>query len=226
MATTLNVNGKAVVVQSPPDTPLLWVLRDDAGPHRHEVRLRRRPVRRLHRARRRPADPLLLDAGRRAGRQEVTTIEGLRRRAIRCRWPGSRRDVPQCGYCQSGQIMSAAALLRRNAAAHRRRHRRRHGRQHLPLRHLPAHPRGDQGTPAAAPELSPRRAVRPLREPMNKPLERHRRRARREVLAIGATRRRRAAGRLLALRTTCWASAPRPTSAPSARSSASRRTAR
>ena len=51
-------------------------------------------------------------------------------------------DVPQCGYCQSGQIMSATALLAEKPEPDRRRHRRRHGRQHLPLRHLPAHPRG------------------------------------------------------------------------------------
>ena len=45
---------------------------------------------------------------------KVTTIEGLDpdRRASRCRRPGSRLQVPQCGYCQSGQIMQAAALLK------------------------------------------------------------------------------------------------------------------
>ena len=54
-----------------------------------------------------------------------------------------RHDVAQCGYCQSGQIMSATAFLKslptgtQPAAA---RHRRRDGRQHLPLRHLCAHP--------------------------------------------------------------------------------------
>ena len=47
----------------------------------------------------------------------------------------------QCGYCQSGQIMAAAALLEGQARADRRRHRRRAERQHLPLRHLPADPR-------------------------------------------------------------------------------------
>ena len=56
-----------------------------------------------------------------------------------------KHDVPQCGYCQSGQVMSATALLRTNKAPTRRRHRQRHERQHLPLRHLPAHPRGHQG---------------------------------------------------------------------------------
>ena len=55
-------------------------------------------------------------------------------------------DVPQCGYCQSGQIMAAAALLKKNAEADRRGHRRGDD-QHLPLRHLPAHPRGRASWP-------------------------------------------------------------------------------
>ena len=77
------------------------------------------------------------------GGKQVTTIEGLSpdgSHPVQRAW--IELDVPQCGYCQSGQIMSAAALLARQAEAHRRRHRRRHGGQHLPLRHLPAHPRG------------------------------------------------------------------------------------
>ena len=85
------------------------------------------------------------------GDKPVTTIEGLskdRSHPVQQAW--IEHDVPQCGYCQSGQIMSASALLAKQAAPHRRRHRRRHGRQHLPLRHLSAHPcghssrRGDQ----------------------------------------------------------------------------------
>ena len=50
-------------------------------------------------------------------------------------------DVAQCGYCQSGQIMSATALLAQHRRPERRRHRRGDDRQHLPLRHLRAHPR-------------------------------------------------------------------------------------
>ena len=52
-------------------------------------------------------------------------------------------DVAQCGYCQPGQIMAATALLAQDAQAHRRRHRPGDD-QHLPLRHLHAHPRGHQ----------------------------------------------------------------------------------
>ena len=53
--------------------------------------------------------------------------------------------VPQCGYCQAGQIMSATALLEKTAQAERRRHRQRHERQPLPLRHLHPDPQRDQG---------------------------------------------------------------------------------
>ena len=76
-----------------------------------------------------------------AGR-DITTIEGLSpdgTHALQRAW--EELDVPQCGYCQAGQIMSAAALLAKNAKSDRRGHRRRDERQPLPLRHLPAHPR-------------------------------------------------------------------------------------
>ena len=53
-------------------------------------------------------------------------------------------NVPQCGYCQSGQIMQAAALLKKQRQAHRRGDRRGHVGQYLPLRNLPAHSRGHQ----------------------------------------------------------------------------------
>ena len=73
---------------------------------------------------------------------KIVTIEGLSAELarIRCRRRGLAIDVPQCGYCQSGQIMAAAALLKKNAEADRRRHRRGDD-QHLSLRHLSAHPR-------------------------------------------------------------------------------------
>ena len=75
------------------------------------------------------------------GSRAVTTIEGLSTdgsHPVQKAW--AEVDVVQCGYCQPGQIMAAAALLSRTPA-HRRGHRRRSLREHLPLRHLPAHPR-------------------------------------------------------------------------------------
>ena len=78
---------------------------------------------------------------------EITTIEGLKTKeaqAVQAAW--EKLDVPQCGYCQSGQVMSAAALLAKNKKPDRRRHRRGDGRQRLPLRDLRPHPRRDQGS--------------------------------------------------------------------------------
>ena len=80
---------------------------------RHEIRLRHRPMRRLLGAHQRRGDTVLLDAGRRRrATDKITTIEGLSPTAshpVQKAWLAI--DVPQCGYCQSGQIMAAAALL-------------------------------------------------------------------------------------------------------------------
>ena len=109
----LNINGSTRRVDVEPDTPLLWVLREHAGHDRHQVRLRRRAVRRLHRAYQRRGGALLRAAGVECRRQAtITTIEGLSRNSshpVQKAWLAI--DVPQCGYCQSGQIMAAAALL-------------------------------------------------------------------------------------------------------------------
>jgi len=77
--------------------------------------------------------------------KKITTIEGLQRqgRTIRCRRRGSPSRFPQCGYCQSGQIMQAAALLSKNSNPTKGRSGRAHGRQSLPLHDLFAHPEGD-----------------------------------------------------------------------------------
>jgi len=86
-----------------------------AEAHRHQIRLRRRPVRRLHGAHRRRAHVLLPDARVGGAGRAVTTIEGLspnRMNALQKAWLAE--SVPQCGYCQSGQLMSAAALLAAN----------------------------------------------------------------------------------------------------------------
>jgi aerobic-type carbon monoxide dehydrogenase small subunit (CoxS/CutS family) len=115
--TTLTVNQKILDIEAAPDTPLLWVLRDHLGltgtkfgcgaalcgactVHVDGVATRSCVL------------PLRAVAGK-----SVTTIEGLapnRSHPLQRAWV--ELDVPQCGYCQSGQIMAAAALLRANSA--------------------------------------------------------------------------------------------------------------
>lgn len=111
----LSVNGKPVEVDVEPDTPLLWVLRDTLGLTGTKygcgaalcgactVHLDGEPVRSC-------VTPVSA-----IGTRRVTTIEGLsadRSHPVQQAWIAL--DVPQCGYCQSGQIMSAAALLAKN----------------------------------------------------------------------------------------------------------------
>jgi hypothetical protein len=86
----------------------------------------------------------------------VTTIEGLQSKqakAVQAAW--IELQVPQCGYCQSGQIMSATALLEKKRRAERCGHRRRHERQHLPVRHVCAHPRRHSRRRAVGEGLKP-----------------------------------------------------------------------
>ncbi len=112
MATTLNINGKDVSVQAAPDTPLLWVLRDElemtgtkygcgiAQCGACTVQLNGQAMRSCQ-------APIGTLAG-----VKITTIEGLGgAHPVQAAWV--KLDVPQCGYCQSGQIMSAVALLAR-----------------------------------------------------------------------------------------------------------------
>jgi isoquinoline 1-oxidoreductase subunit alpha len=112
----LNVNGKDHEVDVPADTPLLWVLRDElklvgtkfgcgmAQCGACTVHLNGSPVRSC-------SVPASSVAG-----QKITTIEGLAKgnalTAVQKAW--IEHDVPQCGYCQAGQIMSASALLAQN----------------------------------------------------------------------------------------------------------------
>lgn len=114
MTIRFNVNGKAVDVQAEADTPLLWVIRDEIGLTGTKfgcglalcgactVHLDGMPVRSCQ-------TPLSAAAGK-----QVTTIESVATtevgRKIQAAWVA--HDVPQCGYCQSGQIMSAVALLK------------------------------------------------------------------------------------------------------------------
>ena len=114
MATSLEINGRTVQVEAAPDTPLLWVLRDEAGLTGSKygcgvgqcgactVLADGAPVRSS-------SLPVSALAG-----VKITTIEGLGgTHPVQEAWV--KLDVPQCGYCQSGQIMSAVALLAGNA---------------------------------------------------------------------------------------------------------------
>jgi isoquinoline 1-oxidoreductase subunit alpha len=112
---TLHINGKPRQVEVEPDTPLLWVLRDTLGLVGAKygcgagqcgactVHLDGAPTR-----------SCLLPVSS-LGKQKITTIEGLDtngRHPLQQAW--QELDVPQCGYCQAGQIMSACALLKQH----------------------------------------------------------------------------------------------------------------
>jgi isoquinoline 1-oxidoreductase alpha subunit len=112
MAFKLNVNGHTSTVDAPPDMPLLWALRDVLELRGTKygcgigqcgactVHLGGQPVRSCQ-------TPLS-----RVNDQPITTVEGLSptgTHPVQLAW--EEVDVPQCGYCQAGQMMSAAALL-------------------------------------------------------------------------------------------------------------------
>jgi isoquinoline 1-oxidoreductase subunit alpha len=112
---SLKVNGQTLDVDASPDTPLLWVLRDHLNitGTKYGCGMALCGACTVHvdgAATRSCVLPLHAVAGR-----SITTIEGLskdRSHAVQKAW--LEIDVPQCGYCQSGQIMSAAALLKSN----------------------------------------------------------------------------------------------------------------
>ena len=114
MATTVDVNGRALKVNAAPDTPLLWVLRDELGMTGTKYGCGIAQC---------GACTVLIDGQAMrscqmpisaVGAAKVTTIEGLGgTHPLQEAWV--KLDVPQCGYCQSGQIMSAVALLAGNA---------------------------------------------------------------------------------------------------------------
>ncbi len=110
MAIAIEVNGKTVNVTAAEDTPLLWVIRDELGLTGTKygcgiaqcgactVHINGQPARAC-------STPVSAVAG-----LKITTIEGLGgHHPVQQAWV--KADVPQCGYCQSGQIMSAAALI-------------------------------------------------------------------------------------------------------------------
>ena len=113
MAISFNLNGKQASAEVAPDTPLLWVLRDTLGMTGTKfgcgkalcgactVHLNGQAVRSCQ-------TPIGTVAG-----QKITTIEGLAaNHPVKKAW--TALDVPQCGYCQPGQMMQAAALLANN----------------------------------------------------------------------------------------------------------------
>ena len=112
---TLNINGQAYTVDAPSDMPLLWALRDILNLTGTKyscgigtcgsctVLVNGVPMR-----------SCVMPAVSMAG-MEITTIEGLDpggEHPLQIAW--NEEDVPQCGYCQAGQIMTASALLRQN----------------------------------------------------------------------------------------------------------------
>jgi isoquinoline 1-oxidoreductase alpha subunit len=117
MSTTFILNGKPATLDADPNMPLLWAVREVAGLHGTKfgcgmalcgactVHLDGQAIRSC-------VTSLSSVAGR-----EVTTIEGLQSKqakAVQAAW--IEHQVPQCGYCQSGQVMSATALLEKNSA--------------------------------------------------------------------------------------------------------------
>ena len=113
MATTVDVNGRAYSVNSPPDTPLLWVLRDELGltGTKYGCGVAQCGACTVL-ADGTPTRSCQMPVGS-VGAVKITTIEGLGgTHPLQEAWV--KADVPQCGYCQSGQIMSAAGLLAAN----------------------------------------------------------------------------------------------------------------
>jgi isoquinoline 1-oxidoreductase subunit alpha len=115
MPFTLTVNGKATTVDVPGDMPLLWVLRDvlNLKGTKFGCGIGQCGACTVHRAGR-PVRSCSTPVST-IGTAAITTIEGLSANGnhpLQIAW--QELDVPQCGYCQAGQIMSAAALLATN----------------------------------------------------------------------------------------------------------------
>jgi isoquinoline 1-oxidoreductase alpha subunit len=117
MSTSFVLNGRPATLDADPNMPLLWAVREIAGLHGTKfgcgmalcgactIHLDGQAIRSC-------ITPLSAVAGR-----QITTIEGLQSKqakAVQAAWIDLQ--VPQCGYCQSGQVMSATALLEKNSA--------------------------------------------------------------------------------------------------------------
>ena len=116
MQFTLNINGKSEKVDVEPETPLLWVLRDSIGltGTKYGCGIARCGACTIH-VDGQPMKACQLQASAAVGKR-ITTIEGLSNDSshpVQQAWV--EIGVPQCGYCQSGQIMQAAALLTAHA---------------------------------------------------------------------------------------------------------------
>jgi isoquinoline 1-oxidoreductase alpha subunit len=112
---SLKVNGKTHRVDASPDTPLLWVLRDNLGltGTKYGCGIAQCGACTVH-LDGEPTRACVTTLGSAAGKS-VTTIEGLSKSGehpVQRAW--IEMDVVQCGYCQSGQVMAAAALLERH----------------------------------------------------------------------------------------------------------------
>jgi isoquinoline 1-oxidoreductase alpha subunit len=114
MAFKLTVNGHTSTVDTPPDMPLLWVLRDvlDLRGTKYGCGIGQCGACTVHLGS--EAVRACLTPVSAVGSQPITTLEGLSPDGTHpCQLAWQELDVPQCGYCQAGQIMSAAALLAR-----------------------------------------------------------------------------------------------------------------
>ncbi len=143
MPLKLTINSVETTVDVAPDTPLLWVLRDvlNYTGTKYGCGMGLCGACTVH-VDGRPTRSCLARVSSMEGKA-ITTIEGLSpdgAHPVQLAWEAI--DVPQCGYCQAGQIMSAAALLATHAPSHGRRDRHRHERQPVPLRNLSPHPSG------------------------------------------------------------------------------------
>ena len=115
MPYTLRVNGKTVTVDVPPEMPLLWVLRDvlNLKGTKYGCGVGQCRACTVHLGG--TAVASCLTAVSAAAAEPITTIEGLSAdgtHPVQVAW--QEIDVPQCGYCQAGQMMTAAAMLARN----------------------------------------------------------------------------------------------------------------
>jgi isoquinoline 1-oxidoreductase subunit alpha len=115
MTVQLRVNGRVATVDVPPDMPLLWVLRDflDLPGTKFGCGIAQCGACTVH-VNGTPTRSCSTPLGA-VGEAEITTIEGLSpdgSHPLQLAW--QEIDVPQCGYCQAGQLMSAAALLERS----------------------------------------------------------------------------------------------------------------